>query len=95
MDHHNLKEVKPIKSKNYSVKQSKLTIADTIPFRSFLLAPSKSGKTTLIAHLILKTYRNAFERIYIWSPSIYRDPAWKPVIHYIEKDLEENLKKEK
>ena len=81
-------DVKPIKSKNYTVKQSKLEIADKIPFRSFILAPSNSGKkTTLIAHLILQVYHNAFARVYIWSPSIFRDPSWKPFIEYIKDDF--------
>ena len=86
-------DAKPIKSKNYTVKQSKLEIADTVPFRSFMLAPSNSGKITLIVHLILKIYRNVFERVYIWSPSIFRDPAWKPVIEYIKNDLKVDNKK--
>ncbi len=86
-----LTEVKPIKSKDYKVKQSKLEISDSIPFRSFLLAPLNSGKTTLIAHLILKVYRHCFERVYIWSPSVYRDLAWGPVIEYIKKDLNVNI----
>ena len=85
--------VKPIKSKNYTVKQSKLEIADKIPLRSFILAPSNSGKTTLIVHLILQVYHNAFERVYIWSPSTFRDPAWKPVIEYIKDDLKVDNKK--
>ena len=87
-------EVKPIKSNTYTVKQSKLEIADAVPFRSFILAPSISGKTTLIVHLILRIYRNVFERVYIWSPSIYRDPAWKPVIDFIRHALKVNDKKE-
>ena len=48
MDHRELGQVKPIKSKEYQVKQSKLEIADAIPFRSLFLSPSTGGKTTLI-----------------------------------------------
>ena len=46
-------------------------------------------------HLILQIYHNAFERVYIWSPSIFRDPAWKPVIEYIKDDLKVDNKKDK
>jgi hypothetical protein len=40
-------------------------------------------------------YKNCFERIYIWSPSIDIDQTWRPVKQYIEKELKVNTEKEK
>ena len=90
-----LTEVKPIPSKQYIIKNSKLEISDSIPFRSIVLAPSTSGKTTLLVHLILNVYRGCFSRIYIFSPTVNSDSAWKPVKDYIKKDLNQNDKKER
>ena len=51
-----LTEIKAIKTKDYDIKKSKLEIADQPPFRSIFSAPSNSGKTTLLCHLILHVY---------------------------------------
>ena len=40
--------IKPIKLKEYEVKQSKYNIASKLPIRSIILGPSGSGKTTLL-----------------------------------------------
>ena len=89
-----LTEVKPIPSEEYKVKNSKLAIADAIPFRSVVLAPSTGGKSTLLVHLILNVYRDCFSRIYIFSPTVHSDPAWKPVKDYIKNKLHQDHKKE-
>jgi len=47
-----------------------------------LLAPSGSGKTVLLSNLILNQYRGAFERIYVFSPSVDLDATWEPVRKY-------------
>jgi predicted alpha/beta superfamily hydrolase len=69
------------------VKQSKYDIAPRLPMRSIILGPSGSGKTVLLTNLILKVYRDTFERIYIFSPSISVDYAWAPVKKYIEEQM--------
>ena len=82
-------DIKPIRTKEYSVKQSKYEILKgTIPTRSILLGPSGSGKTILLQNMILNLYRDCFERIYIFSPSINVDQTWNPVRDYIENKLE-------
>ena len=82
-------DIKPIKTKEYTVKQSKYEILKgTIPTRSILLGPSGSGKTILLQNMILNLYRDCFERIYIFSPSINVDQTWLPVKDYIENNLE-------
>ena len=79
--------MKPIKIKNYTTqeytqKQSKYEEAPKIPFRMLLLAPSNSGKTVLIQNMVIDIYDRCFERVYIFSPSVYVDDAYKSIINY-------------
>ena len=72
--------IKPIgKSKTYDLKQSKYDFVSKLPTRSFLIAPSNSGKTVLLTNLILDVYRDCFTHVYIFSPSIDIDDGWAPV----------------
>jgi predicted ATP-binding protein involved in virulence len=82
--------VKPITLQEYTCKQSKHDIAPKLPLRSILLAPSGSGKTVLLANLILNVYRGCFERIYVFSPSVHLDQTWQAV-----NDYQENITKVK
>ena len=80
-------EIKPVKtSKDAVVQQSKYDVAGRLPLRSILCAPSNSGKTVLLQNMILnhKLYRDCFQRILIFSPSVFLDPTWEPVREYIE-----------
>jgi len=74
--------IKSYSKNDYSTRQSRYEHVGKLPTRSLILAPSNSGKTVLITNLILDIYRNCFSRIYIFSPSIKVDDAWKPVIDY-------------
>ena len=47
----------------------------------------------LLVSLLLDMYRGAFARIYVFSPSVDIDAAWRPVKEYIEKDLGVDEKK--
>ena len=77
--------IKPIKgTKEYHSKQSNYDIVPRLPMRSVILGPSGSGKTILLQSMIVDIYAKCFERIYIFSPSIDVDSAWKPVKRYIE-----------
>jgi ABC-type proline/glycine betaine transport system ATPase subunit len=75
----NYPQIEPIKLKEYKSKQSKYDVAPRVPFRSCVLGPSGSGKTVLLVNMILDIYRDVFERIYIFSPSISVDHSWDPV----------------
>ena len=79
--------IKPIKLLNYSCKQSKSKVLPRLPLRGILLAPSGSGKSVMLASMLLEAnmYRNCFERIYIFSPSIHVDQTWQAVKDYQEK----------
>ena len=77
--------VKPMKgTKEYTCSQSKYEIAAKLPMRSVILGPSGNGKTILLQSMITDIYAGCFERIYVFSPSIAVDAAWKPVNRYIE-----------
>lgn len=77
-------EIKVYNTTNYEYKQSKYPNVARLPARQIFLAPSNSGKTILLTNYILDIYRDCFERIYIFSPSIDIDHAWKPVKKYIK-----------
>ena len=79
--------IKPIKVKEFEVKQSKYDQVPKLSLRSMIVGPSGSGKTILLQNMILDVYRDCFSRIYIWSPSIDIDHTWKPVKEYIEREI--------
>lgn len=79
---HNSLDIRPIGTVDYIHKQSIHQHVPRVPLRLILLAPSGSGKTVLISNLILNIYRGAFERIFVFSPSIDVDSAWIEVKKY-------------
>jgi len=52
------------------------------PTSGVFLAPSGQGKTTTIVSLILGPYRKVYESIHVYSPSVFIDSAWDPVIEF-------------
>ena len=59
-----------------------------------IVGPSGSGKSTLLVSMILDIYRSAYERIFIWSPSVNLDSIWLPVKKYIKEGLKVDSDKE-
>ncbi len=57
------------------------------PLRGIILGPSGSGKTVVLVDMILRLYRDAWSRIFVFSPSVHIDSSWAPVKDYIENDL--------
>ena len=80
-------DIKPISVKQYEVKQSKYEQAQKLPVRGILLAPSGGGKGVLLQNMILDIYRDCFERVYIFSPSINVDHTWLPVKSYLDNKI--------
>ena len=80
--------IKPIKTKEYEVKQSKFEACGKLPIRSVILGPSGSGKTILLQNMIMNIYDRCFERVYIFSPSVNVDATWEPVRSYIEDKMD-------
>ena len=58
-------DIKPIKTKQYDVPESRYKQAGKLPFRSIILGSSGSGKTILLQNMIIDIYKKN-ERIYIY-----------------------------
>ena len=81
-------------TEEWTTKNSKHEHLPPTPLRGIILGPSGSGKTVVLVDMIFRLYRNAWERIYMLSPSVHIDSSWKPVQDYIEKDLKIDGSKE-
>ena len=80
--------IKPIKLKEYEVKQSKYNVVSKLPIRAVILEPSGSGKNILLQNMILDIYKDCFSRVFIFSPSINVDyQTWEPVKKYLDKEI--------
>ena len=88
-------KIEPIDEKVFTFNQSKYDMAPKLPFRTLVVGASAGGKTVLISNLLLNIYRNSFERIFVFSPSILIDQNWEAVRKYIKKDLKVDTEKEK
>ena len=82
--------ITPIKYKEFTSKQSKYEVVGKLPLRDIILGPSGAGKGILISNMILDIYKDCFDRIFLFSPSIDVDKTWRPVKEYIEKSLKVN-----
>ena len=59
-------KIQPIKTKEYTSKQSKYSQRAKLPMRSVVLSSSGSGKTILLQNMILDIYDGCFDKIYIF-----------------------------
>jgi transcription termination factor Rho len=82
-------QIKPYNHDKHDCKQSKYEMVSELPTRALIVAPSNSGKSVLLQNIILDIYRGCFEKVFIFSPSIFIDNVWKPVINYCEKELKQ------
>ena len=57
-------EIKPAKTQEYQVDQSKYTQVGKLPTRALILAPSGGGKTILIQNMILDIQKLFFACVY-------------------------------
>ena len=80
-------DIKPIKVKEFNVKQSSYSQCGRLPMRAMICGPSGSGKTILLQNMILDIYKGCFSRIYIFSPSVDIDHTWQPMKDYIAKEI--------
>ena len=75
--------IKPYKHKElhreYNCKQSSYGYMACLPARILLNAPSGTGKTVALTNLVLDIYKGCFEKIYIFSPTIFIDDNWTVV----------------
>ena len=75
----NIPIVKPINEIKYEFKQSKYANVPKVPFRAIVFGPSGSGKSVLLVSLILDIYKDVFQRVFVFSPSVDHDSIWLPV----------------
>ena len=92
--------IKVFKTPEYRIKQPRDPIVPRVPCTGMLLGPSKSGKTVALISMLLDQYRTAsgesvWERLYCFSPSLFTDDAWKPVIKFIEEEMGVDTTREK
>ena len=59
-----------------------------LPARILLNAPSGTGKTVALTNLIMDIYKDCFEKIYIFSPTVFIDDTWAVVKKYIEREMD-------
>ncbi len=81
-------------TEEWTTKNSKHAHLPPTPLRGVILGPGGSGKSLCLVSMVLDLYRNAFERIYVFSPSVHIDSVWAPVKSYIENELKVDGSKE-
>jgi len=79
----------------YEFKGSQFDHLPKVPLRGLILGPSGSGKGVFLCDLIVRLYRGAFERVFVWSPSIDLDHQWDAVKKYSAEVLGVDQAKEK
>ena len=78
-------KVEPITQRDWHSKPSRFaSLPEAGITNGLLVAPSFTGKTTWLSSWILDWYRDAYARIFIFSPNAFT-PEWEPVKNYIEK----------
>jgi hypothetical protein len=80
------KMIKLHKTQEWNWKQPKAEFAPRCPVRALVVAPSFSGKSCLLVSCILDVYRNCWERVIIFSKTVFVDPVWRPVMQWQERE---------
>ena len=65
-------------------KQSPYGVLPRLPCSIIACARSGAFKSVFIQWLILVGMRNCFEKVYVFSASVFLDPVWDPVKKYCE-----------
>ena len=65
-----------------------------LPLRFAFVGTSGSGKGVCMLDLLLRHYRGAFDRIYLYSRSASLDKGWDPLRKYVEEVQHVNLDQE-
>ena len=64
--------IKPIKTKQYDVPESRYKQAGKLPFRSIALGPSSSGKSILVQNMIIDIYIFFYLNEYIYFHQVLK-----------------------
>lgn len=46
------------------------------PFRGLVVGPMKSGKTSLLRHLIENVFEGIYDEVHVWNPNVLNDPGY-------------------
>ena len=65
-----------------------------LPLRFAFVGTSGSGKGVAVLDILLRHYRGAFDRIYLYSRSASLDKGWDPLRKYVEEDQHVNQDEE-
>jgi hypothetical protein len=79
--------IKTHPSEEYKCSQPKAEYAPRCPVRALICAPSYSGKTVFLISAMLDVYRGCFQRIFVFSPTVFVDPQWRALFDYQRKWL--------
>lgn len=77
-------ENKPLKTKQFTTKQSSYEHVPPLPARFYAVAQTKSGKSNLCLNMLLDIYRDCFERIVVFSDSWHLDETYTPLKKYMQ-----------
>ena len=83
--------IEPLKSRKFHQKQSRYEHLPETSFRWIWLGPGGAGKSEAVRAMLLNHYRGAFHFIAIWSPTLFLDAGWKPVLEYMEKEMGQKI----
>jgi hypothetical protein len=77
-------KIKPIKSKDPDIKPLGYELFPQLASSIYISASTKSGKTTLIFHII-KHCIDKNTKIFIFSPTVFIDNSYKMIARYLKK----------
>lgn len=83
-------QIKPVKIKTND--QIIHPLLPTHPALVAIVAPRKSGKTTLLINMLTRSdmFKGFFHQIHIYSPTIDLDPKWKIVAKHLPEEMLHN-----
>ena len=84
-----IRPAKGVKENNF--RQSRYEGVAKCPFRAILSSRSAGGKTTTIFNVITDFYggsRPVFDKVYIFSRSVFLDPLWIKLSEWCEQNME-------
>ncbi len=87
-------DILPIKEMKDALMPTSKPIHPNLPLPPFvmtLVAPVKSGKSTIIGNLLLRFYPNAWDTIFYWSPTADQDKTTKSFLKAFEDNDKQDI----